>query len=103
MEVTTMSEPVTRPTIYVNSDLHRALRIKAAHTQHTVSDLVKDAVRLPLCEDREDLAALVERQKDVSRFLKCFDVYAEDPRGRRCEKMSGQDRYRVRRGSHLII
>lgn len=57
-----MSESAKRSTVYFSPDLHRALRIKAAHTQRTVSDLVNDAVRLALCEDQEDLAAFVERQ-----------------------------------------
>ncbi len=57
-----MSESAKRSTVYFSPDLHRALRIKAAHTQRTVSDLVNDAVRLALREDQEDLAAFAERQ-----------------------------------------
>lgn len=57
-----MSEPAKRSTVYFSPDLHRALRIKAAHTQRTVSDLVNDAVRMALREDQEDLDAFVERQ-----------------------------------------
>jgi hypothetical protein len=64
MEVMTMGESAKRSTIYFNPDLHRALRIKAAHTQRTVSDLVNDAVRLALREDQEDLAAFAERQAE---------------------------------------
>jgi hypothetical protein len=64
MEVMTMSEPVKRSTVYFRPDLHRALRIKAADTQRTVSDLVNDAVRMALREDQEDLAALVDRQAE---------------------------------------
>lgn len=59
-----MSEPAKRSTVYFSPDLHRALRIKAAHTQRTVSDLVNDAVRLALREDQEDLAAFIERQEE---------------------------------------
>ena len=59
-----MSEPVKRSTVYFRPDLHRALRIKAADTQRTVSDLVNDAVRMALREDQEDLAALVDRQAE---------------------------------------
>ncbi|HWQ68515.1 MAG TPA: CopG family transcriptional regulator [Patescibacteria group bacterium] len=59
-----MSELVKRSTVYFSPDLHRALRIKAAHTQRTVSDLVNDAVRLALREDQEDLAAFIERQAE---------------------------------------
>lgn len=50
-----------RSTIYFDPDLHRALRVKAAHTRQSMSDLVNDAVRMALREDREDLAAFDER------------------------------------------
>ncbi|MBI2884387.1 MAG: CopG family transcriptional regulator [Candidatus Methylomirabilis oxyfera] len=59
-----MSESAKRSTVYFSPDLHRALRIKAAHTQRTVSDLVNAAVRIALREDQEDLAAFVERQAE---------------------------------------
>ncbi|MDE2483816.1 MAG: CopG family transcriptional regulator [candidate division NC10 bacterium] len=59
-----MSESAKRSTVYFNPDLHRALRIKAADTQRTVSDLVNDAVRMALREDQEDLAAFAERQAE---------------------------------------
>lgn len=59
-----MSEPAKRSTVYFSPELHRALRIKAADTQRTVSDLVNDAVRMALREDQEDLAAFVERQAE---------------------------------------
>jgi mRNA interferase RelE/StbE len=42
-------------------------------------------------------------KKDVARILKCFDSIAEDPREPGCEKLSGQDRYRVRQGIYRII
>ena len=64
MEVMTMSEFAKRSTVYFNPDLHRALRIKAADTQRTVSELVNDAVRVALREDQEDLTAFVERQDE---------------------------------------
>lgn len=59
-----LSESAKRSTIYFSPDLHRALRVKAAHTQRTVSDLVNDAVRLALREDQEDLAAFAEREAE---------------------------------------
>lgn len=59
-----MSERAKRSTVYFGPDLHRALRIKAADTQRTVSDLVNDAVRMALREDQEDLAAFAERQAE---------------------------------------
>lgn len=42
-------------------------------------------------------------KKDVARILKCFDALAEDSRGPGCEKLSGQERYRVRQGAYRII
>ena len=56
-----MKNAVTRSTIYFEPDLHRALRIKAAHTRHSLSHLVNEAVRRALQEDQEDLAAFDER------------------------------------------
>ncbi|HWQ68516.1 MAG TPA: type II toxin-antitoxin system RelE/ParE family toxin [Patescibacteria group bacterium] len=42
-------------------------------------------------------------KKDVSRLLKCFGALAEDPRGKGCEKLSGQERYRLRQGLYRIV
>jgi hypothetical protein len=56
-----MSNMATRSTIYFDPDLHRALRLKSAHTRRSLSDLVNDAVRRALQEDQEDLAAFGER------------------------------------------
>lgn len=53
-----------RSTVYLNADLHRALKHKAAETDRSVSDLVNDAVRRSLSEDAEDLAALEERASE---------------------------------------
>ena len=59
-----MSDAVTRSTIYLESNLHRALRLKAAHTRRSVSALVNEAVRRVLREDQEDLAAFEERANE---------------------------------------
>jgi len=50
-----------RSTIYFEPELHKALRIKAANTERSISDLVNDAIRQALREDQEDLAAFEER------------------------------------------
>ena len=50
-----------RSTIYFDPDLHRALRLKAAETDQSVSELVNRAVQLSLAEDMEDLAAFAAR------------------------------------------
>jgi hypothetical protein len=53
-----------RCTVYLQSDLHRALKVKAAETEYSVSDLVNEAVRHALREDAEDLAAFDQRKKE---------------------------------------
>lgn len=50
-----------RATVYLDSNLHRALKVKAAETDKSVSRLINEAVRLSLLEDAEDLAAFEER------------------------------------------
>ena len=45
----------------MDTELHRALRFKAAETDRSISDLVNEAVRLSLAEDLEDLAIIRER------------------------------------------
>ena len=64
MEVMNMAELAKRSTIYLDPTLHRALRIKAVHANRSMSDLVNEAVRVSLREDREDLAAFDERAKE---------------------------------------
>lgn len=54
----------TRSTVYLDKKLHRALRIKAADTHRSVSDIVNEAVRAALREDAEDLAAFDERAEE---------------------------------------
>lgn len=56
-----MRETAKRSTVYFDPQLHQALRIKATHTQRTLSALVNEAVRMALREDQEDLAAFEER------------------------------------------
>ena len=50
-----------RATVYLDPELHTALKVKAAHTYRSMSDLVNDAVRASLREDQEDLRAFADR------------------------------------------
>lgn len=50
-----------RATVYFEPELHRAVRLKAAHTHRSISEIVNDAVRMALREDEEDLAAFEDR------------------------------------------
>ncbi len=66
-----------RATVYFDPALHRALRLKAAETDCSISDLVNDAVKQALAEDAEDFEAFEAREheteytfEDVVRDLK---------------------------------
>ncbi len=61
-----MSELSKRSTVYFESDVHQALRIKAATTHQSVSEVVNEAVRFALREDQEDLSAFSERAKEAT-------------------------------------
>jgi len=61
-----MKTNTKRTTIYLESDLHQALRIKAAQTENSMSELVQEAIKLSLAEDSIDLAAFDERKKEPS-------------------------------------
>ena len=52
-----MGTAATRATIYLEPELHKALRLKAVETSQSVSKLVNDAIKEALAEDAEDLAA----------------------------------------------
>jgi len=60
-----MSSP-KRATVYFDSAVHKALRLKAAHSEQSVSELVNAAVRRSLAEDAEDLDAFESRKKEPS-------------------------------------
>ncbi len=53
-----------RATVYFDEGLHKALRLKAAETDQSISDLVNSAVRNNLLEDAEDLAVFRKRAKE---------------------------------------
>ncbi len=55
-----------RATVYFPASLHRALRLKAAAAERSLSDLVSEAVRISLAEDALDLEALEKRSKERS-------------------------------------
>lgn len=67
-----MSATAKRATIYLPPEVHRALRLKAAAADRSISDLVSEAVRLSLAEDAEDLEAFEKRS--MERSLKFENV-----------------------------
>jgi hypothetical protein len=65
-----MTTLAKRTTVYLEPDLHKALRLKSVHASRSVSELVNDAVRQALAEDADDLAAFEAR---VSEPLVTYD------------------------------
>ncbi len=56
----------TRTTLYLDPKIHRALKIKAATTDRSISDIVNKALIEALREDETDLAAFKKRAKESS-------------------------------------
>lgn len=56
-----MSTSPKRATIYLDPQLHKALRMKSAAAGCSISEMVEDAVRESLREDQDDLAAFEAR------------------------------------------
>ena len=50
--------------IYLDPDIHRALRMKAAGTDHSISELINEAIRFSLAEDAVDLDAFEQRKQE---------------------------------------
>jgi hypothetical protein len=72
-----MKNPNKRVTVYLKPEFHRALRVKSAETEYSVSDLVNEAIKNALLEDAKDLEAFDERAaepllifEDVVKALK---------------------------------
>lgn len=64
----------TRTTIYFKPTVYRALKVKAAITDRSVSDLVNAAVLESLRENILDLEALDSREKEQTRpFVKVLE------------------------------
>ncbi len=65
-----------RATVYFEPEIHRALRLKAATSDRSISDMVNDAVKLILAEDAEDLEAFEKRKRepnlDFEQFVKAL-------------------------------
>jgi len=63
-----------RSTIYFDSALHKALRLKSAETEQSISELVNEAVRMLLAEDAEDLADLDARKNEPTISFEDFVI-----------------------------
>jgi plasmid stability protein len=50
-----------RSTIYFDPDMHKALRLKAAEENRSISEIVNEAIALLTSEDAEDIDAVDAR------------------------------------------
>ena len=66
-----MSSP-KRATVYFEPEIHRALRLKAATSDRSISEMVNDAVKMTLVEDAEDLEAFAKRRREPSLDFEQF-------------------------------
>jgi hypothetical protein len=55
-----------RATVYFDPDIHKVLKIKAAETSRSISEIVDDAIRQELAEDEYDLKIFRERAHEPS-------------------------------------
>ena len=66
-----MSTP-KRATIYFDPEVHKALRLRAAASDQSISDMVNEAVKASLAEDAADLAAFDQRKRERSVSFDSF-------------------------------
>ena len=59
-----MRASAKRATVYFDPEIHRALRLKSAATERSISDVVNEAVKLSLAEDADDLTDFDSRARE---------------------------------------
>jgi len=67
-----------RATIYFDAEVHRALRLRAAACNRSISDRVNEAVRMTLAEDADDLKDADQRQAEPSSSFEDFVTSLKD-------------------------
>ena len=67
-----MPEKTKRSTIYLDENLHKALRLKAAAIDASMSDIVNEALRAAFDEDASDLMDTRKRSKERATSFDSF-------------------------------
>ena len=67
-----MSALSKRSTVYLDPELHQALKIKSLETNYSISEIINDALKSQLSEDEEDLSAFRARKKEKSVSFESF-------------------------------
>ncbi|MBM4133623.1 MAG: CopG family transcriptional regulator [Nitrospira sp.] len=69
----------TRTTVYLKPQVYRALKVKSAESDRTISELVNQAVLELFREDALDLEAFSKRRKEPTRpFEKALEDLKRD-------------------------
>ena len=97
-----MKTPQKRATIYRDSGIRRALRIKTAETDRSVSELVNEAVKLRPAEDAEDLTAFEERAHGIRRGCRRIVESIEDQNSLVCLVKVGHRAHACRQGGPFL-
>jgi len=61
-----------RATIYLDPEVHKALRLRAAANDRSISEMVNAAVKAALAEDTEDLESIGRRKSEKSISFESF-------------------------------
>jgi len=61
-----------RATVYLDEDLHKALKLKALESDSSLSEIVNEAVRCTLQEDLDDLLTIESRKKEGTISYQTF-------------------------------
>ena len=51
----------TKATLYIDTDLYKAIKLRAVESGHSISNLMNDALRAQLNEDLEDINSIRHR------------------------------------------
>jgi hypothetical protein len=77
-----MTALTKRATVYLEPELHKALRLKSVETSRSLSELLNDAIRDELAEDAEDLAVFDARKNEPTMTFEDFETEANQPSDR---------------------
>ncbi len=67
-----MTSVMKRATVYLDEDLHKALKLKEIESESSLSDIVNQAVRYTLGEDLDDLLDIETRKKEGTMPYETF-------------------------------
>jgi plasmid stability protein len=73
-------EKAKRATIYFDAHVHQALRLRAAASNRSISEMVNEAVQFALAEEADDLRDVEFRQAEPSADFEDFVAILRESR-----------------------